>query len=39
MQVPICEENVTCDSNICQSVVCETTDYGTLFAKKPISHY
>lgn len=39
MQVPICEENVTCDSSICQSVVCETTDYGTLFAKKPISHY
>lgn len=35
MQVPICEENVTCDSNICQSVVCETTDYGELCLQKP----
>lgn len=34
MQVPIYVENVTCGSNICV-----TTDYGTLFAKKPISHY
>lgn len=24
MQVPICEENVTCGSSICQSVVSQT---------------
>lgn len=34
MQVSICKENVTCTSNIHIN-----TDYGTLFASKPISHY